>query len=321
MKYFFLPLAFIISFYFSIPFTLFVSGIIVIYLLYVEYYFRSESFLNLKNYIIDYTNKCNDLNDHIEELKNSFDGIKMIDYGSGDLIDNSSYNFQRPNWTKKKKNYFVYDCSATVCKNASSQPFKYLCKYFNIKVSPQNLSMFESLLNNFEAADQGKKLLQNEKNRIIEGISKDIPIIILKFNSKRLQTELGFKEIDMSDLHYPVYSFQYVSHGGNSSIDFDIRLDVDNLNKFVSYLNELLLQKNSIKGQRALMTSKLREQIKFRDNYTCKKCANSTQIETNLLLEIDHIIPLSKGGITILENLQTLCWKCNRSKGAKIEVI
>ncbi|WP_411815422.1 HNH endonuclease [Kurthia gibsonii] len=38
----------------------------------------------------------------------------------------------------------------------------------------------------------------------------------------------------------------------------------------------------------------------------------------NLLLEIDHIIPISKGGMSSEDNLQTLCWKCNRSKGAKI---
>lgn len=46
----------------------------------------------------------------------------------------------------------------------------------------------------------------------------------------------------------------------------------------------------------------------------------STADEKNLLLEIDHIKPLSKGGITAEDNLQTLCWKCNRTKGAKIEV-
>ena len=55
-----------------------------------------------------------------------------------------------------------------------------------------------------------------------------------------------------------------------------------------------------------------------RDNYTCCYCGNSTHSEPNLLLEIDHIIPISKGGYTVEENLQTLCWKCNRAKSNKI---
>lgn len=68
------------------------------------------------------------------------------------------------------------------------------------------------------------------------------------------------------------------------------------------------------------MTTNLRLKIKNRDNYTCKKCGISTNSEKNLLLEIDHIIPLSKGGITTEDNLQTLCWKCNRTKGSRIEI-
>ena len=67
------------------------------------------------------------------------------------------------------------------------------------------------------------------------------------------------------------------------------------------------------------MTPQLREEIKKRDNYMCCNCGNGTEIEPNLLLEIDHIIPISKGGKTKVNNLQTLCWKCNRSKGAKLE--
>lgn len=66
------------------------------------------------------------------------------------------------------------------------------------------------------------------------------------------------------------------------------------------------------------MTTKLRKTIKRRDRYTCKLCGISTKKEPNLLLEIDHIIPLAKGGITTEENLQTLCWKCNRKKGSKL---
>ena len=66
------------------------------------------------------------------------------------------------------------------------------------------------------------------------------------------------------------------------------------------------------------MTSKLRQQIKERDKFTCKYCGNSTSAEPNLLLEIAHIVPVSKGGCTVEDNLQTLCWKCNRQKSNKI---
>jgi 5-methylcytosine-specific restriction endonuclease McrA len=34
--------------------------------------------------------------------------------------------------------------------------------------------------------------------------------------------------------------------------------------------------------------------------------------------EMDHIIPLSKGGKHTLDNVQPLCRKCNREKGAKL---
>lgn len=68
------------------------------------------------------------------------------------------------------------------------------------------------------------------------------------------------------------------------------------------------------------MTAKLRTKIKERDCYTCCSCGNSTEKEPNLLLEIDHIIPVSKGGLTTEENLQTLCWKCNRAKGSNMPI-
>lgn len=67
------------------------------------------------------------------------------------------------------------------------------------------------------------------------------------------------------------------------------------------------------------MTPKLRDEIKERDNYTCQNelCGVSIYDEPTLLLEIDHKIPLSKGGLTTRDNLQTLCWCCNRLKGSK----
>jgi hypothetical protein len=142
--------------------------------------------------------------------------------------------------------------------------------------------------------------------------------MIKAFSTQRLERNLGFEPIDLGDVYVPSYVFQYVSSGGNSSMKTSVRLDVDNLERFVGYLSELVKFKKSVAGQRALMTQALRKFIKERDDYTCQECGISSYSERNLLLEIDHIIPLSKGGITSEDNLQTLCWKCNRSKGAKV---
>jgi hypothetical protein len=288
------------------------------YQIYAYTYFNSVKFKSIKESIKKYTDNSNELNHHIQELKCSYVSVKSYDYGSSSLQDNSKYNFKRREWSSELKNSQVHNCTSTVCKNASAQPFKYLCKYFNIKTDEETLSNFENVLNDFAAAEQGKKLLLAEREIIINSIKNDIPALIYKLSKERLVKKLGFETIDLSDLYFPVYTFQYVSAGGNSSASCDIKLDVENLDKFVNYLNDLVKFRNSIQGQRALMTSKLREQIKERDYYTCKSCNISTHTERNLLLEIDHIIPLSKGGFTTESNLQTLCWRCNRSKGSKI---
>jgi rubrerythrin len=212
----------------------------------------------------------------------------------------------------------VYNCSLSVCRNAQQQPFKYICKYFNIKTNEETLAIFENVLNDFSAAEQGKELLKNERDQIVANLSSKIPQIIQIFSKKRLIRNLGFDDIDFSQLYFPRYIFQYVSAGGNSSMDCEVTLNIENLDRFVKYLSELVKFKKSVAGQRALMTSSLREKIKRRDNYTCRNCGLSIEQEPNLLLEIDHIIPLSKNGITSEDNLQTLCWKCNRKKGSKI---
>ena len=56
-----------------------------------------------------------------------------------------------------------------------------------------------------------------------------------------------------------------------------------------------------------------------RDNYKCRICGRSAQ--DGALLEVDHIIPKSKGGSDKTENLQTLCFECNRGKRNKWEEI
>jgi len=59
---------------------------------------------------------------------------------------------------------------------------------------------------------------------------------------------------------------------------------------------------------------RLRFQVFVRDLLTCRYCGRSRATHPKLILEPDHIIPYSKGGETVLENLQLLCHECNGGK-------
>ncbi len=52
-----------------------------------------------------------------------------------------------------------------------------------------------------------------------------------------------------------------------------------------------------------------------RDRFCCIACGRSPANVAGMVLEVDHIVPWSRGGETIEENLQTLCFDCNRGKG------
>jgi len=78
------------------------------------------------------------------------------------------------------------------------------------------------------------------------------------------------------------------------------------------YLNENIW--NAIcKVERGKVTNKMRFAIYARDGHRCKMCGRYTDD-----LEIDHIIPISKGGKSTYDNLQTLCRSCNKKKGSSI---
>ncbi len=130
-------------------------------------------------------------------------------------------------------------------------------------------------------------------------------------------SRLGSAIIDESVLTVE-YKFAYTSAGGMAQRSFTVPMTEETIAELIKVLESKVNESAFKKEQRTLMTQKLRDFIKKRDNYTCCNCGNSTYIEPNLLLGIDHIIPVSKGGRTLEDNLQTLCWKCNRAKSNKI---
>jgi HNH endonuclease/Homing endonuclease associated repeat len=52
-----------------------------------------------------------------------------------------------------------------------------------------------------------------------------------------------------------------------------------------------------------------------RDNFTCRACGRSPATQLGLILHVDHVLPWADGDETVLENLQTLCERCNLGKG------
>lgn len=64
--------------------------------------------------------------------------------------------------------------------------------------------------------------------------------------------------------------------------------------------------------ERSMMTDRLRVTILRRDGSRCKMCGASAA--AGATLHIDHITPVSRGGRTVPENLQTLCQSCNLGK-------
>lgn len=58
----------------------------------------------------------------------------------------------------------------------------------------------------------------------------------------------------------------------------------------------------------------LRYKILSAANFRCIRCGNSPALDHSCKLHVDHILPFSKGGKTVYENLQALCDKCNLGK-------
>ena len=65
-------------------------------------------------------------------------------------------------------------------------------------------------------------------------------------------------------------------------------------------------------AERRSISKKTRFEVFKRDSFTCQYCG---QMAPDVVLEVDHIYPVSKGGSNDLMNLVTSCKDCNGGKG------
>jgi hypothetical protein len=96
------------------------------------------------------------------------------------------------------------------------------------------------------------------------------------------------------------------------------------LQSFIDYVNEGADVGEEVLDQQIITDTnktgrdinlRLRFRVMQRDRFTCKSCGRSPATHTQVVLHVDHMVPWSKGGKTVIENLQTLCSDCNLGKG------
>jgi len=136
-------------------------------------------------------------------------------------------------------------------------------------------------------------------------------------NLEEIWIKLG-RQPKIKEMEKPLSKFHFISYKRRFGTWYNA------LKKFIEYVNK---EKKKIKKEDILpknlkskhktnreVNLRLRFLVMKRDNFRCQNCGKSPAKDGNTILHIDHIIPYSKGGETILENLQTLCQNCNLGK-------
>lgn len=281
-------------------------------------YYESPEFLKIKETCEVLMSSQREFNEYITEKVQSISRLFGTRVVRNETINDDAYNYIRP--YKKTITPFTAEVSATVFASAENNPLEYVVKYFypNKKSYPEQIQKLYRLVEELETLKDAKQIIEKYKVEYQQYLG-DVPDFIMENDETGFYSRLGFANVDESVLAVE-YKFSYTSSGGMAQRSFTVPMTEETIVELIKILESKLTASAFAKEQRNLMTKKLREFIKSRDNFTCCNCGNSTHVEPNLLLEIDHIIPVAKGGCTVEDNLQTLCWKCNRSKSDKIIV-
>mgnify|MGYP004559097137 FL=1 len=279
-------------------------------------YYASPDFSKIKDTCKALMSTQREFNEYINEKVQSISTLFGTRVVRSETVVDDEYNYIRP--YKKTITPFTAEVSSTVFASAENSPLEYVVKYFypDKKRYPEQIQKLQLLIEELETLKDAKQIIENYKQDYQQYIV-DVPDYIMERDADGFYSRLGFAYIGENVLAVE-YKFAYTSSGGLAQRSFTIPMTEETIVELIKTLESKLTASAFAKEQRTLMTSKLRDFIKARDNYTCCFCGNSTYAEPNLLLEIDHIIPVSKGGLTEESNLQTLCWKCNRSKSDKI---
>ena len=105
----------------------------------------------------------------------------------------------------------------------------------------------------------------------------------------------------------------WVSSSDGNSPDIELHGDMSNpiQSRLVDTGDTIISPKRKTSRE---INYRMRFKVMQRDNFRCCICGASPAKDPNIELQIDHVVPWSKGGETTIDNLQTLCRVCNLGK-------
>lgn len=193
---------------------------------------------------------------------------------------------------------------------------------FFLDIIEKNISMYQSIIT---------KVFYNRK--LYQTYSDEYQKLSKFFCQNNLQTKMSYKAF--CKIEYNLYETEklkpyinaticclasYTSPKGRNHYVRKWILPfaglVQNYNKVEHLIKQKATLQYRIKVERSKMSDSLRFDVLKRDHYRCCICGAS--VKDGVKLHVDHIYPVSKGGKTELNNLQTLCDRCNLGKSNKL---
>lgn len=236
-------------------------------------------------------------------------------------IENINNNYKSLFYTLDTDYEFEFECNS-LQKYKNNNNNNLIFNYLSNIIS-NNQSYWQNLIN---LLNQNKILYQKYKTNIFLtkekysglGYKKNKYIFLSKKNYLKIEDFLCERTtIDLPiKINIKIVIF-YVSPAGRNKYFTDYNGDEKTVIDVLKYLDEKANYEQTKEYQRLILTPKKRYEILKRDNFKCQICGR-TQAD-GVKLEVDHIIPISKGGKTVEENLRTLCHDCNIGKSDKLE--
>lgn len=109
-------------------------------------------------------------------------------------------------------------------------------------------------------------------------------------------------------------TFDYTTPKAKKTTWVRYKFSVDDIINIIEDTDEREKKAAFAKAERSKMNQSLRYDVLKRDHFRCVICGRSA--DDGVILHVDHIIPVSKGGKTEIGNLRTLCEDCNLGKKA-----